>query len=86
MLIKSRENGRKKTFFDLGLGIFVIDFLTAGLIFLSIIVSLFKFWGGNCFHLFPHEPHWTVLPDAVIALSGTTNFLPHELQVNIIQR
>ena len=74
------------TFFVLGLDILVTGFLMEGLIFLSIIVSFFKFWEGNCFHLFPHEPHWTVLPDAVIALSGTTNFLPHELQVNIVQR
>ena len=73
------------TFFVLGLIIFVDGFLIEGLIYLIIIGSFFKFWEGNCFHLFPHGPHWTVLPDAVIALSGTTNFLPHELQVKIIQ-
>ena len=39
---------------------------------------------GNCFHLLPQDPHWTVLPLAVIAWSGTTNFFSHELQLKII--
>ncbi len=59
-------------------------FFKDGLIFETFSLGLATLLIGNWVHLLPHELHCTNLPLGPMALSGTTNFFSHELQLKII--